>query len=195
MPIDRYKTFAGLSEEDVRKLLPEALVAEYLHHGQEPTAQDDPRHIAGYDENDNRLPADQVANAARKVYQRPLRDYAYLFAELTRQKTVLMARVDAVREDNAKLEAAIASAKKLTTFREEEIKLMKADLAGMKADRKAIEEHLRLVNQQLENARKLISEFLATNTKLAEDLARREAELVQMINAVAPAPATAVSLP
>ena len=44
------------------------------------------------DENDQRLPPDQLGNAVRKVYNRPLRDYAYLFSELARQRVVLMAK-------------------------------------------------------------------------------------------------------
>ncbi|MDZ4657889.1 MAG: hypothetical protein SH868_09970 [Bythopirellula sp.] len=195
MPVDRYKTFAELSEEDVRKLLPEAIVEEYLRHGQEATADDDPRNVVGYDENDQRLAPEDLAKAVKKVYNRPLRDYAFLFSELARQKVVLMARVDAVREDNAKLEVAIASAEKLTTFREEETKLMTSDLTSMKKDRQAIEKHLQMVKRQLDNASELIDKLLATNSNLAEELTQREASLKQMIDAVAPAPATSVSLP
>jgi chromosome segregation ATPase len=149
----------------------------------------------GLDENGNILKPEEMGNAARKVYRRPLIDYAFLFADLTRKKVELMAKVDAVREDNVKLEAAIASAKKLGTFREEEKKIMSSDLAGMQADRQAIEKHLQMVKRQLDNAKKLIDELLATNTDLANELAQREASLKQMIDATAPAPATAVSLP
>ncbi len=195
MPIDRYKTFAGLSEEEIRKLLPDAMVAEYLHHDQEATDKDNPRDVVGVDENGQILKPEEMGNAARKVYRRPLIDYAFLFADLTRKKVELMAKVDAVREDNVKLEAAIASAKKLGTFREEEKTLMSSDLAGMQADRQAIETHLQMVKRQLDNAKKLIDELLATNTDLANELAQREASLKQMIDATAPAPATAVSLP
>jgi septal ring factor EnvC (AmiA/AmiB activator) len=184
-----------LSEEDVRKLLPESLVEEYLRHGQDATADDDPRNVVGFDENDQRLAPEDLAKAVKKVYNRPLRDYAFLFSDLARQKVVLMARVDAVREDNAKLESALASAEKLTTFREEEKQLMDSDLTGMKQDRQAIEKHLQMVKRQLDNASKLIDELLATNTTLAEELAQREAALKQMIDAAAPAPAAAVSLP
>ncbi len=201
MPGDRYKIggnydlFADMSEEELRKRLPASVVEEYIRHGQEATPDDDPRNVVGYDENDQRLPPGELANAVRKVYNRPLRDYAYLFSELARQRVVLMARVDAVREDNAKLEAALASAEKLSAFREEQKQLMQSDLTGMKQDRQAIESHLQIVNRQLENARKLISDLLATNASLANELAELESELEQMIDAAAPAPAATVSLP
>jgi cell fate (sporulation/competence/biofilm development) regulator YlbF (YheA/YmcA/DUF963 family) len=195
MPVDRYSTFAGMDEAELRGRLPESIVEEYLHHGQEATPADDPRNVVGFDENDQRLPFGELNNAVRKVYQRPLRDYAYLFSELIKDKIVLMARIDAVREDNAKLEAALASAEKLSGFREEQKELMKSDLAGMQQDRKAIEGHLQALRQQLENARKLVEDLLAANSALATELAERESALREMIDAIAPTPATASIVP
>jgi hypothetical protein len=195
MPSDRYKIFADMSEEELRKRLPETIIEEYIRHGQPATDDDDPHNVVGFDENDQRLPPDQIANAVRKVYNRPLRDYAYLFSELARQRVVLMAKIDAVTEDNAKLVAALESAEKLSGFRAEQKQLMQSDLAGMKEDRQAIEGHLKAVNHQLENARKLIDKFLSTNAKLANQLAQQELTLKQTIDAAAPAPSTAVSLP
>jgi cell fate (sporulation/competence/biofilm development) regulator YlbF (YheA/YmcA/DUF963 family) len=182
MPIDRYKTFAGFGEEELRKMLPASIVEQFIHHDQEATPNDHPRNVVEKED-------------GKKYYQRPLVDYSYLFSELTRQKVVLLARIDAVTEDNAKLTAALESAEKLSAFREEQKQLMKNDLAGMKNDRAAIEAHLKAVNKQLENARKLIEDFLAANSELAEDLAARETALREAIDAAAPAPTTAVSLP
>ena len=195
MPGDRYSTFADMDEAELRQRLPQSVIDEYIRHGKEATADDDPHDVVGFDENDQRLPPDQLAKAVKKVYQRPLRDYAYLFSELSRQKVVLMARVDAVREDNVKLEAALASAEKLSAFRAEQKELLQSDLAGMKQDRAAIEKHLKAVGNLLENAHKLVDELLAANASLAKELAEREAALTKMIDAVAPAPATASVLP
>jgi hypothetical protein len=195
MPGDRYSTFAGMEEAELRQRLPASVVEEYLRHGKEATADDDPHNVVGYDAEDKRLPPGDLANAVRRVFQRPLRDYAFLFSELAKEKVVLMARIDAVREDNAKLEAALASAEKLSAFRKEQKELMASDLAGMKQDRAAIEKHLDAIKSMLENARKLVDELLAENSDLADELAEREAALVEMIDAVAPAPATASILP
>jgi hypothetical protein len=195
MPGDRYSTFAGIEEAELRQRLPASVIEEYLRHGTEATPNDDPHNVVGYDEDDKRLPPDQLDKAVRKVFQRPLRDYAFLFSELAKEKVVLMARIDAVREDNVKLEAALASAEKLSAFREEQKELMETDLAGMKQDRAAIEKHLTAVRSMLENARKLVDDLLAENSKLATELAERESALEQMIDAVAPAPTTASLLP
>jgi uncharacterized integral membrane protein len=191
MPADRHSTFAGLEEAELRQRLPASVVEEFLRHGKEPTENDDPSNIVGFDAEDKQLPPGDLAGAARKEFHRPLVDYAFLFSELAKEKVVLMARIDAVREDNAKLAAALASAKKLSAFREDEKKLMASDLAGMKQDRAAIEKHLAAVKGMLENAVKLVDNLLAENSKLARELAEREAALVKMIDAVAPAPATA----
>lgn len=191
MPGDRNSTFAGIEEAELRQRLPESIVEQYLRTGKEATDNDDPHNVIGFDENDNRVPPDQLDKAVRKVFQRPLVDYAFLFSELAKEKVVLMARIDAVREDNAKLEAALASAEKLGKFREEEKKVMTGDLTGMKRDRAAIEKHLAMIRQMLDNAHKLVNDLLAENAKLATELAEREAALVKMIDARAPAPATA----
>ena len=194
MPADRYQTFAGMSEDELRKRLPEMVIEEYLRHGQPATADDDPRNVVGYDENDKQLGPEAMGKAVRKVFHRPLQDYAYLFAELTRQKAVLLAKRDALVEDNSKWESVIASAEKLSAFREEELNLLASDLAGMKQDRAAIEAHLKIIARQLENAQELVEQLLTTNASLANGLSDREAALREMINASAPAPAT-VSLP
>jgi septal ring factor EnvC (AmiA/AmiB activator) len=139
------------------------------------------------------MPPNEMAKAVKKVYQRPLRDFAFLFAELDRQKAVLLSDRDALVEDNAKWEATLASAEKLGKFREDEINLLESDLAGMKQDRAAIEAHLTIVKGQIEEALRRIEGLLAQNASLAQQLADQEAALRQMINATAPAPA--VSMP
>jgi hypothetical protein len=193
MPVDRYDAFAGMSEEDLGKLLPAADVAEHLRSGQPATADDDPANVIGLDENDQRVLPNEMDKAVKKVYQRPLRDFAFLFAELDRQKSVLLSDRDALVEDNAKWEATLASAEKLSKFREDEIDLLDSDLAGMKQDRAAIETHLAILKGQIEEAQRRIENMLTENAALAKQLSDQEAALRQMIDATAPAPA--VSMP
>lgn len=194
MPSDRYETFAGMDEAELRKRLPASIVEEYLRHGQEATADDDPSNVIGFDENDVRLGPNDMGKAVKKVFNRPLRDYSYLFAELARRKAVMLAKRDALIEDNAKWESVLASAEKLTKFREQEIKLLEADLAGMKRDHEAIEKHLAAVNLSLKNARGLIDSLLAENSSLADRLTARVRELIELIDHNAP-PTAAIGLP
>lgn len=195
MPADRYKTFAGMDEEELRKRLPESVLHEYLHHGEEATPDDEPRNVVGFDENDQRVGPNEMDKAVRKVYYRPLRDYDFLFSELTEQKAVLLAKKDALVEDNAKWKAALASAERLSEFRQQEIQLLESDLAGMKQDRQAIEAHLKIVQRQLANAKRLIDELVTRNANLASQLTQQVEGLRQMIDEMAPAPASLTSLP
>ena len=136
---------------------------------------DDEWHVVGYDEDGNQLGPDDLAKAVKKTYQRRLRDYATEFAELNRRRVLLLANIEAVTEDNLKLKAALASAEKLGAFREDEIRKLTIDLAGVTKERVLIEQHLAAVEQQLATARKLLDQAIAENRRLADELARREA--------------------
>lgn len=174
MPLDRFEIFAEMSEEEIRALIPEASLEEYLRHGKEAGPDDDEYHRAGFDESGKRLGPDQMANAARVVYERRLRDYSQEFEELARQRAVLSTDVAGVRQDNERLAAALESAKKLQAFREDEFRRLNLDLAGLQKERQAIERHLTLVQQQLERARQLLADTIRQNSQLAKELAGRQ---------------------
>ncbi len=173
MPIDQLEIFAGLNEEQLRKLLPEASVEEYIRQGTPVGPDDDEWHTAGFDEEGNPVGPENIDKAAKKLYQRRVRDYAIDFAELNRRRVVLLASIAAVMQDNERLKAALASAEKLEAFRVEEQRKLKIDLAGVTKERQIIEQHLATVQQQLANARKLLGQAIAENRRLADDLARR----------------------
>jgi hypothetical protein len=156
MPVDEVELFAGKSEEELRKLLPEASVEEYIRQGTPAGPDDDEWHVVGFDEEGNQLGPNDIGKAVKKTYQRRLRDYATEFGELNRHRVMLMASVAAVTEDTARLKAALASAEKLGAFREEEIGKLRIDLAGITKEREIIEKHLATVQQQLATTRKLL---------------------------------------
>jgi len=186
MPIDSHKLFAGFSEEQLRNMLPESSVAEYLRHGKKATNDDDQWHRAGYDEDGRRVGPDN-AQAVEFRYDRTLRDYAFLFGEIARQQVVLLADIVAVQEDNAKQEGSLVIAEKISVFREKELQTLTSDLEGMAQDRSAIEKHLQAVGRHLENAKKLVDRTLATNSHLAKRLADHQLGLLRYIDDTAPA--------
>jgi hypothetical protein len=179
MPVDQLDLFAGKNADELRKLLPEASVEEYIRQGTPAGPDDDEWHVVGYDEEGNLLGPNDIGKAVKKVYQRRLRDYATEFGELNRQRVMLMASVAGVTEDNARLKAAQASAEKLSAFREEEIRKLNVDLAGVTKERALIEKHLATVEQQLATTRKLLDQAIAENRRLSDDLTRRENERLQ----------------
>ena len=81
-----------------------------------------------------------------------MRDYATELSDLNRTRVLLLANIAAVKLDNERLQAALASAKKLEAFRTEEIRRLEIDLAGLKKEREIIERHLATVEQQLATA-------------------------------------------
>lgn len=193
MPVDEVELFAGKNADELKKLLPEASVEEYIRQGTPAGPDDDEWHVVGFDAEGNQLGPDDIGKAVKKTYQRRLRDYATEFAELNRHRVMLLASVAAVTEDNARLKSALASAEKLGAFRNEEIRKLSIDLAGLKKEREIIEQHLTTVEQQLATTRKLLGEAIAENRRLADDLARREAQRLERSGAAPPRGPLAVS--
>jgi hypothetical protein len=189
MPMDNHEHFAGLNEQQLRQLVPAASLPEYLRHGTKATPDDDERHRAGFDDEGKRVGPDAAANATEWRYDRQMRDYAYLFAELTRQRVVLLAQRAGLIEDNARLKAAHESALKLTAHRQQEIKALGTDLKYMKRDRQVIEKFLATLTQQLANARRLVANLIQENAQLAQNLVESQLAQLRTITAAAPAPA------
>lgn len=179
MPTDQHDLFAGLTEEQLRKWLPEASIQEYLRQGSEAGPDDDEWERAWLDEEGNPLGPDDSSKAAKTVYDRRLRDYALEFDQLARQRVVLLADIAGVMKDNERLKLAQESAKQLEAFRQDEINKLNTDLTGVKKERQIIENHLATIETQLANARKLLDEALAHNEQLARRLAALQAQAAQ----------------
>jgi len=174
MPVDRQEVFANLTDEQLKKIVPPQSIEEYLRNGKEAGPDDDEVRKVGLDENGVRLPADQLAKAAKVLYQRRLRDYATEFDELAQRRIVMLADTDAVKTDIQRLTVADESAKKLSAFRQDEIKRLNTDLAGVEKERQAIERHLAQVEQQLARVRELLASTLQRNSQLADELSARQ---------------------
>jgi hypothetical protein len=176
MPVDQYKLFDGLTEDQLKKWLPEKSVQEYLRQGTAAGPDDDQWHRMGVDEDGKPVGPDNMDKAAKILYQRRLRDYSVEFDELARERVVLLANIAGVTKDNERLKAALVSAKALQAFREEEERKLSIDLAGITKERAAIEKHLAMVQQELAKERNELARMLDENARLAEQLARLQAQ-------------------
>jgi hypothetical protein len=174
MPIDRYEIFEKMSEDELKKQLPPQSVNEYLRHGKEANADDSDLRKMGVDENNKPLPNDKADNPVKTVYQRRLRDYALEFDQLAKQRAVLVTDLEGVNLDIKKLEAALAVGKQVQAFREDEVKKLNTDLAGVKKEHAAIAAHLKLIEQQLARVEALLAEILRRNHAMARELAARQ---------------------
>jgi hypothetical protein len=173
MPPDRHAIFAGMSDEQIKQKLPRQSVVEYLRHGKPAGPDDPPERVVGFDADEKRLPPDQLDQAAKKVYQRRLRDYATEFDDLTSRRIGLEVDIAAVKKDIERLTVALASARELQAFRTTEKQRLGTDLAGITKERAQIESHLAKLRQQLAKGRALLAETLRRNNQLADELAAR----------------------
>ena len=175
MPADRHEVFAEMSEEELKQKLPPQSVNEYLRHGEPAGPDDENIRQDGYDESGKLLPRDQLGQAAKRLYQRRLRDYAEEFDELARRRTLLLVDIEGIQKDNERLNEALASGKELQAFREEDLRKLNIDLAGIKKEREAMERHLAQVEQHLARGRQLLEETLRRNREMMEQLRARQA--------------------
>lgn len=176
MPVDQHpegelQILAGATEDDLKRLLPPESLEEYVRHGGEIRPGDDDWHKTGYDTNGDLVKPDDWDASTQFKYRRTLRDYNLYFQELSKRYTQMEADYNALSEDNKQLEKALTSAKKVQTFREQEQSKLRNDLAGVSRDRQAIEAHQAQVEMQLTNAKALLDDLQADNSRLAESLA------------------------
>lgn len=188
MPIDRHSLFANVPDEALQQMLPPESVEEYVRHGSESTPDDDEWHVIGVDDEGNRLGPENMDQAVKKLYDRTLRDYAFIFSELAAEKIVAIAKQAAVKEDNEKLVQSLASAEETSKFRQQQIDMTEQDLAGMRKDLKAIESHRDAVLQLLSHFEERIEGYLQANSELARRYTESQLGLASYIDRVAPAP-------
>jgi len=192
MPMDRHGLFAGMTEERLRQLLPEASVDAYIRQGQ---TVDKPANIeafnpsiAMFDETDKRVGPENAAAAVKWLYERPLRDYAYLFAAANRDAVALRAEQEALVEDNKKLQASLEIAKKLGELRTEERTGLTGDREHMEHDREVIEAHLATVQRVLGSVKARVAELLTETAKQRDQLKAKQERQLQELDLTAPAP-------
>jgi hypothetical protein len=170
MPLDRHAIFAKMSEDDLKKKLPPGSVQEYIRHGKEATADDPDVRKMAFDENGKPLPYEELKTAPKVLYWRQLRNYAAAFDELARRRVEMEVAIAAVKQDLATFAVTLSTAKEMQASKQREVQLLTADLTGIQKERATIDQHLKLVQQQLTRARQLLQETLARNAELARQL-------------------------
>lgn len=189
MPVDQHKLFAGLPEDQLRHWLPEATIEEYIRDGTPATVDDDPWHIAWYDAEGNRVSSEISGQQDyTPKFDRPLRDYALLISELASVRVERIAEAKALTADNKKLQSALANAQQLGVQRMQEQQVLSKDLAGMHADRDAIEALLTKIQHLLAQATTALDQKLAHNVRLANQYTADQMALKWQIDQLAPAP-------
>ncbi len=175
MPRDQYpdgpmELFAGMTEQQLRQILPEQSVEEYIRHGTPSQPDDDEANIAGFDATGKPLKPEEWNNNTVRRFRRQLRDYAYLFDELDKRLVGMIADRNALSEDNRQLEQANKSAQQVQAAYALMQKKLKFDLEGVTRDRQAIQSHSSQVATQLTNAQQLLAATREENQQLTQEI-------------------------
>ncbi|MEN1679542.1 MAG: hypothetical protein AAGJ46_08105 [Planctomycetota bacterium] len=180
MPTDRDEIFDRYTDEQLRQLLPAATVEEYLRDGTPWTVDDGEWTKQGLKDQVTRqvIGPDEWTDETVFVYQRRLRDYAFLFNDFAKEYTELRARQAALVEDATKLKATLARAKQIAQSKQTEQAALKFDLDGVQRELSAIESHTAAVRQQLAAGERLLQRLLASNARMADRLRQRQQELL-----------------
>ncbi|MBA3483795.1 MAG: hypothetical protein H0T51_18480 [Pirellulales bacterium] len=128
------------------------------------------------------------AAKVKELYDRTLRDYAYMFSELLRQKTLLVAEGAGLTEDINRLKAAQENALKLTAHRQQELEALGKDAKFMERDRQTIEKLLATVQAQLAKARELVATLIPENARQAQQYI--ESQIAELESGPVAAPAS-----
>lgn len=174
MPPDRHELFAGKTDEQIQQLLPPQSAQEYIRHGKDATADDDPLRVIGLDADGNRLPPEQIDQAAKRVFQRRLRDYAGEFDELNRRRNEMEVAITGLKQSIERINVALETEKAIQASKEREVQQLKSDLAGIQKERQVIEQHLASLQQQVKRATELLNAALEQNAQLVRQLATQQ---------------------
>jgi hypothetical protein len=173
MPSDQHEVFIGFDEAELRTFLPDSMVEQYWADGKNiddfPALKADPELSLSVEDG-----VDPKTKAKIKVFRRPLRSYDLIFRDaalrlvdinnelLIQQKELEYAERAVIKgnEEVARLDEAKRTA-------EEELKLLGRE-------RMIAEAHLTALNAKVAELTEELKTQLATNKRLAEDIAGRK---------------------
>ena len=189
MPADRHDLFAELDEAELRAMLPQASVDEYLKDGK-PADQQDP---------ESRVVTRKVDGEEETFYQRRLRDYETHFHELQLQFFVLQNLVEQKERDNALLEQTVAKTNADIQARQVEVNNLTSDLEHVNKDVGVITKHAERVTAVAERLKENASNLLTQVQQQGNELTKLQLQALERIeNSDPPAsedPATTTAVP
>lgn len=192
MPADRHDRLAGLTDEQLQQMFPAQSAQEYVRHGKPASPDDDDFEKAGFDEEGRRVGPENADKVVQWRYDRPLRDYAFLFAELSRQRAGMATDIEGLTLDISRLKEAQQNAQQITQQRTQQAAALTADLGHMQNDLKAVQSLLATIKRQVAGFRERIGELTQTNSQLGRDLVQMQLSRLQQIQA---RPVTAAGSP
>jgi hypothetical protein len=176
MPTDRSWIFAGLTEEQIGKMLPESARADYLRNGKAATDTDDP---------------DSVSEAGgEKKFVRPLRDYAAAFLGLRKHVAELLDDLVAAKVDLDQMNKAVKAAESQVTLRDTEIASLKTELETSSKERDLVKTQQTALAARVAALQAEATQLMDENKKLAAQWTAKQLEAAKKMEQLSRVPQT-----
>lgn len=164
LPMDRYGLFEGLSEQELRAMMPEAACREILKHGKLADPDDPPECVVD------------------GKYQRPLVDFTVALDAAHRERSELVDRLKAAQRDLETIQQALASAKEQQKIYAQQKAEAQQALAQMEAQRDVAAAYLKEVEEALAARQTAIQQTVQQIQHYSREIARIQAEVRQKID-------------
>jgi hypothetical protein len=164
LPSDEHGVFAGMTEEDLKAVLPESVLREYVKDGKAAEASD---------------PEDRRMDGK---YVRRLRDYNPILERYARERTVLADAMVSGKRDEAGLQEAVTQAKAGEEFCRAEITKLKEEVAKATAERNAVADLAKRLDDSIAQQVKANTQVIELNQAMAADIARYQLEAARAID-------------
>ena len=156
MPTDRSWVFAGLSDEQIGKILPEGSRADYVHNGQAATEKDDPENV--------------VEVNGEKKFVRPLRDYATAFLDLRKREAELLDDLVVAKADLEQMNKAVKAADGQVMLRDAELAALKTELDTSSKERDLVKAQEAALAARVTAMQTEAAQLMEDNKKLARSI-------------------------
>jgi len=195
MPVDRHALFAGFEEDQLREMLPESSVMDYVRDGQPATWADvaewDVQGQVVDDEGKPLLDAEgQPIEGVQGKFQRLLRDYELIFQNYVSRRVECVDLIESATRDKQYSETALADAQKHEQFRRNQLKALNDKLGVYVRERGAVLAHERALQAKVAALSQAVEQLLATNEATVGRIAEIQLEAARRIDARSP-PVTA----
>jgi hypothetical protein len=124
----------------------------------------------------DQLVALEAVQEIERTYERPLRDYNFVFREVARQTPVWEDRVAMGKKNLEYMTTALKDAKVHETFHNDEIATLNVELARLKQEGVAVTGYEKTLDDKLQTATAKIESLHAENKQLVEQLSARQRE-------------------
>jgi hypothetical protein len=192
MPADKHDALAGLSEEELRAVLPENTVEEYLMDGQITTLGEvRQRGLQGkvyqVDQSgeivrQEGIPVEVTAENERGKFVRQLRDYEELFLQHRLWHTDWIDRRETNRRNLAYIQESDKDLRLQVQYRERERSELLAEKEKTDAELARVAELRQDLDSKLQAMRAAIAQLIETNRAQAGELARIQREATRLID-------------